>query len=160
MSDPGRARGLVLRTNATVGGIHTTALLAELAPEDSFPLLVCTLLRVGETCLQHEEKVRSFLIIAGLIVWLIWLGYTVEVCLSPRCPPQDNRAQQTMDDAWRRTADGWELNTSWRIHELRQVAKPHAALIHPGLIASFLVLASLGGLLAFSNTQRSDANHR
>ncbi len=103
---------------------------------------------------------RSFLIIAGLIVWLIWLGYTVEVCLSPRCPPQDNRPQQTMDDAWRRTADGWELSTSWRNHESRQAAKPHAALIHPGLIASFLVLASLGGLLAFSNTQRSGANHR
>lgn len=49
------------------------------------------------------------------------------------------------DDPWRRTAQGWEKKGDWSLHDGND---PIAASIHPGLLASFQLLACVGGLLA------------
>jgi len=54
---------------------------------------------------------------------------------------------------WRRTAQGWVP-----VQELaNHMHTPAAAHIHPGLIASFEVMLSLGGLLLFSGDNAPSA---
>jgi len=56
-------------------------------------------------------------------------------------------AENTSVDTWRRTTDGWENMASWtRIY----YTPPLVSNVHPCLLAGFQILASVGGLLAFS----------
>ena len=64
------------------------------------------------------------------------------------------RAERPLQEAssWVRTADGWQRRTA--IAEPREVAKP----IHPGLVASFQLGASLLALAAFpARTRPADS---
>ena len=49
---------------------------------------------------------------------------------------------------WRRTATGWENTDDWTTSS-SSTGETRATNLHPGLIAAFVVLVSLGGLLAF-----------
>ena len=53
----------------------------------------------------------------------------------------------TLNSPWRRTAYGWEKMTDWPQPEDSIEPKPRPCF-HPGLLAAFLLLASLGALLA------------
>lgn len=49
---------------------------------------------------------------------------------------------------WRRTESGWVQTDSW-ITSSSSTRETPATRLHPGLIAAFVVLVSIGGLLAF-----------
>ena len=93
---------------------------------------------------NHEEKLRILMLTMGLCLLVAWLGCHGDFSVATAQRP----GQGLTADPWRRTVNGWELRTSWRSTD---TLTPEAAFLHPGLVASFQLLSSLGGLLAFSN---------
>jgi len=68
-------------------------------------------------------------------------------------------AVPSIDDQWRRTAEGWERMSDWQ--NRRKIAPPPvAASIHPGLVAGFQLLASLGWLWGCVRETRPGSNER
>lgn len=80
----------------------------------------------------------------------MWLLSTQEFHAgSPRIAASTNLDQ----NPWRRTDAGWERISDWKIDNHH---RPLAARIHPGLVASFMVLAAVGTLVAFSPATRPE----
>jgi hypothetical protein len=89
---------------------------------------------------------RNLLLTVGLFAALCWIACEGNF-RNGETPASLNAAVGQLDsDPWRRTQHGWESSESWP-----EPANNHAARIHPAIVASFQLLASLGGLLAFAN---------
>lgn len=106
---------------------------------------------------KKEGPVRKLLIATCVLLVVMWLACTVEF---PRRPPAHasplGHHSVTTND-WRRTVDGWERASKWQSTRAKPTAPPAATYVHPGLIASFQILVSLGSLLAFSGSSASKA---
>lgn len=80
-------------------------------------------------------------IIWALLVLLLLAGWSIARYGAPIEP-----SRPTCDAiAWRRTQTGWENAANWQTD---QVARPKP--LHPGVVASFCLLASLLALASFS----------
>lgn len=97
---------------------------------------------------------RTLTIAACLLLVVLWFACIVEFPTQRTLSPDRQRAFATLADDWRRTNDGWERSTTWN-ESPRASTLPAASNLHPGLLASFQVLASIGSLLAFSNLESS-----
>ncbi len=65
------------------------------------------------------------------------------------------RQATALDSPWRRTAQGWQRNTDWPKFGAAPMPDKAVPAFHPGLLAAFILLVSLGGLLAAEPTPRS-----
>ena len=93
-----------------------------------------------------EENLKNLFVSLALLLTLSLAACLVE--FQPIKPV--NR------DPWRRTNQGWEKNTSWLVDH----QPPTAANVHPGLVASLQLLASLGGMFAACPSQSPKRNTR
>ena len=91
---------------------------------------------------------QNLLITLGLLTVL--LTSACEIDLRPLRDPQSVYSVASYDD-WRRTSDGWEKNTNWKLR-----GKPKAARIHPTLLAGFQVLACVGSLVASTPSSQTE----
>lgn len=93
---------------------------------------------------------RSLAAIIGLFLCLFWGACVLEL---PQ-PHASESAEQVSKKAelgdWRRTDSGWERYSSWGMsstdNENGFPAYVDVRSVHPGLLASFVALASLGAL--------------
>ena len=58
------------------------------------------------------------------------------------------RQPTALDSPWRRTAQGWQRNTDWPKFGAAPTPAKAVPAFHPGLLAAFILLVSLGALLA------------
>ncbi len=100
---------------------------------------------------------RKLFIAACVLLVVMWLACTIEfpVRNSARHSEPARHEFATTND-WRRTVNGWERSSTWKTQPTA-TAPPALTNVHPGLIAGFQVLVSIGSLLAFSNAT-SDAS--
>ena len=90
---------------------------------------------------------RKLTIATSLLLVVLWLGCVVDL---PTWRTSDLIPTAEIADDWRRTANGWERSSTWKDSQHANELPP-ASNLHPGLLASFQILASVGSLLAFSN---------
>ena len=89
--------------------------------------------------------------------WLLILTIAIVAPASRRAPPEAPRTAPLADD-WRRTAHGWERSGRW---EEAQLKSPPRRNLHPTLVASFCLLASIWALLGFSKPRdKQSARHQ
>ena len=95
----------------------------------------------------------------GLFCCFFWATCIFELP-EPHAAETGTQASMSEVDDWRRTDDGWERVSSWDMnHPENDNGFPttiDVGRVHPGLLASFVALASLGALLLVDDRQEQD----
>lgn len=86
--------------------------------------------------------------ITGTLALLLVVGYAASTVELPRAWSDASPAVQKPADGWRRTANGWERQRSWRQSSETAFEPPAAWRIHPFTVAALQLLISLFALVS------------